>query len=217
MFTSLIIPAIIPSTLSDLRQLVSRLAGLPEIHLDVVDGIFVPFISWPYNNQELPRVAKESLDVFSLEVDLMVNKPLSAAHNWIEAGADQLVFHVETISLASFKDFIDNTNLTIGISSNNDTDFNIIKEYLPYADYVQVMGIGAIGTQGQPFDVRSLNRIAMIRENFPNLAISIDGSVNAETLPKLVSLKLNRYIIGSAIMKHDDPILAYKKFTTMAT
>ena len=217
MFTSLIIPAIIPSTLSDLRQLVSRLAGLPEIHLDVVDGIFVPFISWPYNNQELPRVAKESLDVFSLEVDLMVNKPLSAAHNWIEAGADQLVFHVETISLASFKDFIDNTNLTIGISSNNDTDFNIIKEYLPYADYVQVMGIGAIGTQGQPFDVRSLNRIAMIRENFPNLAISIDGSVNAETLPKLVSLKLNRYIIGSAIIKQDDQILAYKKFTTMAT
>jgi len=217
MFTSPIIPAIIPSTLSDLRQLVSRLAGLPEIHLDVVDGIFVPFISWPYNNQELPRVAKESLDVFSLEVDLMVNKPLSAAHNWIEAGADQLVFHVETISLASFKDFIDNTNLTIGISSNNDTDFNIIKEYLPYADYVQVMGIGAIGTQGQPFDVRSLNRIAMIRENFPNLAISIDGSVNAETLPKLVSLKLNRYIIGSAIIKQDDQILAYKKFTTMAT
>lgn len=217
MFTSPIIPAIIPSTLSDLRQLVSRLAGLPEIHLDVVDGIFVPFISWPYNNQELPRVAKESLDVFSLEVDLMVNKPLSAAHNWIEAGADQLVFHVETISLASFKDFTDNTNMTIGISSNNDTDFNIIKEYLPYADYVQVMGIGAIGTQGQPFDVRSLNRIAMIRENFPNLAISIDGSVNAETLPKLVSLKLNRYIIGSAIIKQDDQILAYKKFTTMAT
>jgi len=217
MFTSLIIPAIIPSTLSDLRQLVSRLAGLPEIHLDVVDGIFVPFISWPYNNQELPRVAKESLDVFSLEVDLMVNKPLSAAHNWIEAGADQLVFHVETISLASFKDFTDNTNMTIGISSNNDTDFNILKEYLPYADYVQVMGIGAIGTQGQPFDVRSLNRIAMIRENFPNLAISIDGSVNAETLPKLVSLKLNRYIIGSAIIKQDDQILAYKKFTTMAT
>jgi len=217
MFTSLIIPAIIPSTLSDLRQLVSRLAGLPEIHLDVVDGIFVPFISWPYNSQELPRVAKESLDVFSLEVDLMVNKPLSAAHNWIEAGADQLVFHVETISLASFKDFTDNTNMTIGISSNNDTDFNILKEYLPYADYVQVMGIGAIGTQGQPFDVRSLNRIAMIRENFPNLAISIDGSVNAETLPKLVSLKLNRYIIGSAIIKQDDQILAYKKFTTMAT
>jgi len=217
MFTSPIIPAIIPSTLSDLRQLVSRLAGLPEIHLDVVDGIFVPFISWPYNSQELPRVAKESLDVFSLEVDLMVNKPLSAAHNWIEAGADQLVFHVETISLASFKDFTDNTNMTIGISSNNDTDFNILKEYLPYADYVQVMGIGAIGTQGQPFDVRSLNRIAMIRENFPNLAISIDGSVNAETLPKLVSLKLNRYIIGSAIIKQDDQILAYKKFTTMAT
>jgi len=217
MFTSPIIPAIIPSTLSDLRQLVSRLAGLPEIHLDVVDGIFVPFISWPYNSQELPRVAKESLDVFSLEVDLMVSKPLSAAHNWIEAGADQLVFHVETISLASFKDFTDNTNMTIGISSNNDTDFNILKEYLPYADYVQVMGIGAIGTQGQPFDVRSLNRIAMIRENFPNLAISIDGSVNAETLPKLVSLKLNRYIIGSAIIKQDDQILAYKKFTTMAT
>ena len=217
MFTSPIIPAIIPSTLSDLRQLVSRLAGLPEIHLDVVDGIFVPFISWPYNSQELPMVAKESLDVFSLEVDLMVSKPLSAAHNWIEAGADQLVFHVETISLASFKDFTDNTNMTVGISSNNDTDFNILKEYLPYADYVQVMGIGAIGTQGQPFDVRALERIAMIRENFPNLAISIDGSVNAETLPALASLKLNRYIVGSAIMKHDDPILAYKKFTTMAT
>jgi len=215
MLTSPVVPAVIPTSLDDLRKAVMSLAGLPELHLDMVDGVFVPFTSWPYNSKESPWVAKEILDIFSLEVDLIVSKPLEAAREWQEAGADQLVFHVETISPADFKEFADNTNLTIGISANNDTPFDILKEYLSSADYVQVMGIGAIGTQGQPFDNRALERIAILQKDFPSLAISIDGSVNSKTLSELASLKLNRYIVGSAIMKQDDPILVYKTLTAL--
>ena len=213
MLTSPIIPAVIPTSLADLQQSLVKLSGLPELHLDVVDGLFVPFTSWPYHENASPKLAKELLDVFSLEVDLMVNDPLTAGSDWLLAGADQLVFHVETISLSAFKDFADNTNLTVGISANNDTDFAILREYLAVADYVQVMGIKTIGSQGQPFDARALDRISLLRNDFPTLPISIDGSVNAETLPMLARLKLNRYIVGSAIIKQTDPILAYKTLT----
>jgi len=213
MLTSPIIPAVIPTSLADLQQSLVKLSGLPELHLDVVDGLFVPFTSWPYHENASPKLAKELLDVFSLEVDLMVNDPLTAGGDWLLAGADQLVFHVETISLVAFKDFADNTNLTVGISANNDTDFAILREYLAVADYVQVMGIKTIGSQGQPFDARALDRISLLRSDFPTLPISIDGSVNAETLPMLAKLKLNRYIVGSAIIKQTDPILAYKTLT----
>jgi len=213
MLTSPIIPAVIPKSLADLQQSLVKLSGLPELHLDVVDGLFVPFTSWPYHENASPKLAKELLDVFSLEVDLMVNDPLTAGSDWLLAGADQLVFHVETISLSAFKDFADNTNLTVGISANNDTDFAIWREYLAVAEYVQVMGIKTIGSQGQPFDVRALDRISLLRNDFPTLPISIDGSVNAETLPMLARLKLNRYIVGSAIIKQTDPILAYKTLT----
>lgn len=217
MISSPIVPAVIPTSLAHLRAQLVALGSIPELHLDVVDGVFVPNISWPYteNDTSLQSV-RTVLDAYTLEVDLMVSNPLPAAHSWIAEGADRLVFHVETISAADFKQFADRVSVTVGIAANNDTAFEELEQYFPAADFVQVMGIAQIGAQGQPFDTRARKRIATLRERYPNLALSLDGSVNVQTLSELLALRLDRYIMGSAIMAVEDPHRAYEEFSKQA-
>ncbi len=217
MISAKIVPAIIPKSASELREFAAAMSIAPELHVDVVDGKFVPFTSWPYEPADAPVSFYDVLAPFSLEVDLMVSSPLSAAKDWLKVGADRLVFHVETISPESLAAFILTTNVTIGISANNSTPFSILESYFPYVDYVQVMGIAEIGSQGQPFDESAITRINEVRAAAPHLALGLDGSVNRETLPRLATLKLDRYIMGSAITKAADKVAAFKNFCEMVS
>jgi ribulose-phosphate 3-epimerase len=217
MVASPIVPAIIPDGVVSLEAFVATVAGVPEIHVDVVDGQFVPHVSWPYNPSGTPSVIAELCAPYTLEVDLMVIDPLPAARAWQEAGADMLVFHIETISLESFITFTKETTISVGVSALNDTPYETLRPYIAAADYVQVMGIGMIGAQGQPFDERALARIEQIKAEFSTKAISLDGSVNAETLPRLAKLRLWRYIVGSAITKAVHPLTAYQSLTKLVS
>lgn len=217
MISSSIVPAVIPTSLPHLKELLAQLGPIPELHLDVVDGVFVSNISWPYNQNDTSlQSVRTILDVYTLEVDLMVVDPQTAAESWIREGADRLVFHTETISAADFKLFADRTNVTVGISAKNATSFEELEPYLVTADFVQVMGIAEIGAQGQPFDNRALERITTLQERYPNLALSLDGSVNSATLVNLLKLNLDRYIMGSAVMTAPDPYAAYEAFSKQA-
>jgi ribulose-phosphate 3-epimerase len=214
---STIVPAIIPESLDQLKIFGEEIAPLPEIHVDVVDGKFVDAISWPYDPLGDPMMAKTILDRFSLEVDLMIFDPIPAAERWIAAGADLLVFHVETISPQAFADFAHQTSITIGISALNDTPDETLAAYIPHADYVQVMGIRKIGSQGLPFDEFAKERIVWIKQTFPNASISLDGSVNHHSLPDLCTLPVQRFIVGSAITKAPLPLVAYHELSAFVS
>lgn len=203
---SVIVPAIIPKSLEHLTESMQSIAGVSEIHIDVVDGQFVPFVSWPYRPEgDVPN----TYDLFksmTLEVDIMAKEVSSAVEQWVEAGADMIVLHLETLSLAKFKSICNQyKNCSFGISALNTTPDEWLFPYLAEADYVQVMGIEKIGAQGQGFDNRVFARIEKIKRTFPTLPISIDGSVNALTLPKIATAKLDRHIVGSAIMGKENP------------
>lgn len=213
--SSPVIPAVIPQSRSELCTLADQLTFVGELHLDVVDGKFVPFTSWPYDPPDEPQSVKSVLDRFSLEVDLMVANPLPAADAWLAAGADMLIFHTETLTCAELDAFRATTAVTIGVSALNDTPLETLLEYAAYADYVQVMGIAAIGSQGQPFDTRALERIVAIRAAAPHLGISIDGSVNASTIAKIHAVGVDRYIVGSGIVKQPDMATAHRALTAL--
>lgn len=213
--SSPIIPAIIPTSYDDLVQTVARLQGLPEVHVDVVDGKFVPSISWPYIENDDVRTAYEMLRPFSLEVDLMVENPLNVVQAWLEAGADQLVFHIETISVAQLEHFTQSHDVTVGVALSSETLLEELFPYLSFVEYVQVMGIAHIGAQGQPFDRSVIERIKTIKEKYPALPLSIDGSVNENTLSQLKDLGLHRFIVGSAIIGCSDPKRVYQDFTKL--
>ena len=211
--SSPIVPAIIPRSYEDLVTQIQKIAGIPEVHVDVVDGIFVPSVSWPYHDRSDVAVAHDLLARFSLEVDLMVSDPLPAARAWLIAGADQLVFHIETISPEAFIAFTEQTAVTVGVALGSGTSLSQLYPYLAGADYVQLMGIATIGSQGQPFDESVLERISILKNEFPHLPLSIDGSVNATTLQRLSPLGLSRFIVGSAIMGDVAPAQAYATLT----
>ncbi len=215
MFSSRIVPALIPDSELSIRSFLEKIGQVPEIHIDVVDGVFVPFTSWPYSPQAVPSLQYELFAPYTLEVDLMVIDPLVAARQWVAAGADMLVFHIETITPDSLTIFARDESVTIGVSALNDTPYEVLRPYLTIADYVQVMGIKDIGVQGQPFDVRALDRIKQIQEEYPAVMISIDGSMNEATIPELRTLTIDRYIVGSAITRAKDPHEVYARLTAV--
>lgn len=210
-----IVPALIPQSLEHAKETISKLNFSREIQLDLVDGVFAPTTSWPYDPVGDPMALKPLLDQFTLEVDLMVSQPLDAAEAWLRAGADMLVFHVESIPLDDFKWFAEHCRCTVGVAAHGDTTVEAVSEYAAYADYIQLMGIREIGAQGQPFDNTVLNRITSLHATFPDLLIAVDGSVNDETIVSLKQAGATRMIVGSAIVKQPDPAAAHAQLSAL--
>jgi ribulose-phosphate 3-epimerase len=204
-----IVPAIIPESEAHAISWAKTLQCSPELHLDVVDGVFVNFVSWPYEPHGDPRAIKSYTDTYTLEVDLMVTNPIPMARAFVDAGADMVVFHIETVDLASVVDFAAHHRVSVGVSCHGETPLSLLISYAKVVDYVQLMGIHDIGSQGQPFDDRVLERIAEVSAACPQTPISVDGSVNATTIAPLITAGANRLIVGSAIVKQADPVAAY--------
>jgi ribulose-phosphate 3-epimerase len=208
----MIIPAIIPKSLEHLRQTIDRVAFSKTVQIDVVDGKFAPFISWPYEPSARVIDAKEILNHIEAEIDLMVSDPLTAAADWISAGAKALVFHFESLdkpddAIALAHD----AGVKVAFALNNDTELLNLYPFIDSLDFVQLMGIKDIGTQGQPFDNRVLERIATLSALFPDLPISVDGSVNGDTINNLKVAGARRFVVGSAILKSNDPEAKYQE------
>ena len=204
-----IVPAVIPRSQADVVDFAGRLTWSPEFHLDLVDGKFVSTVSWPYEPAGEPQAVKSALATYTLEVDLMVEEPIAAATKWIAAGADMLVFHVETLSEREFKTFAETTSVSVGVSAHGDTTMETLAAYATHADYIQLMGIHEIGAQGLPFDEAVLEKIAWLKARFPDLSITVDGSVNADTIVRLYEAGADRFVCGSAIVKQPDPAAAH--------
>ena len=77
-------------------------------------------------------------------------------------------------------------------------------------DCIQLMGIAEIGAQGQPFDESVIEKIQTVKQRFPHKPITIDGSVNADTIVRLKEAGADRFIVGSAITLQEDPYAAHQ-------
>lgn len=211
---NVIIPAIIPTSLADIVTHVERLPLGTQVQVDVVDGQFVPFTSWPYEPTGTVAELAPHLRGYVVEVDLMVNDQLSAARDWLALGARRIIFHLEALVDPTIVATIRReTSVELGIALNNDTSLNQLTSYLEFIDFVQCMGIAEIGRQGQPFDERVLHRVTVLKAEHPDLPISVDGSVNATSLPKLKAVGVNRFVIGSALWQADDVRQAITDFS----
>ncbi len=215
-----IIPAVIPETEVHLTSTLNTIATFSrEAQIDIVDGVFVPSISWPYTESATPHILSQFTDSMDLEIDLMVHNPESVLKEYLEAGVRRVVVHLESVSdLASIVALKRDFDFSLGFSIGNDTSLAMLEAVIGYADYVQLMGIASIGSQGQPFDDRVLERIrTIVGMHFASLPVSIDGSVNAETLPHLREAGADRVVVGSAILNASDPRAAYETLAALAT
>jgi len=220
-----IIPAIMPKSYDDLVDKLSLVSGLvPLVQIDVMDGVFVPNKSWPYFekvDKDFQAILKEEegfplWEEIDFEVDLMVSNPEAVSQEWVTVGAKRLIIHFESFAgvpevsasikkireMLPAKDSILYTE--IGIAINPSTSNDVLETILPDIDFVQFMGIEKIGFQGQMFDERVPTKISSLRAKHPEVTISVDGSVNEETIPRLIEVGANRLAVGSAIFASDD-------------
>ena len=214
-----IIPAIIPTSLDHLRETFAQIEPFAhEVQVDIVDGIFVPFLSWPYlTNAPVSDLSLFTQD-FLIEVDLMIEAPERVIEEYARANVRRIVVHLEGVhDLEHIMDVRERYDFKLGFSIDNNTPLHQLTDVIEKAEYVQLMGIAHIGSQGQAFDERVLERIVTLKHMYPSLLISIDGSVNQSTISKLAHAGADRCVSGSAILKEENPEEAYDALVALYT
>lgn len=190
-----IIPAIIPKNQTELTTKVKPLRGVvPYVQIDVCDGIFVKTKT---QFHELPF-----LDEIEYELDLMISRPEDSLEEYIELQPARIIIHLESVkNIQKLFLILERVRgiIEIGLSIQNDTSEELLEKYIEDVDFIQVMGIATIGSQGQPFDERCLERISYLHRKYPHLPMSVDGSVSEETIVRLRDAGATRFVAGSAV------------------
>ncbi len=209
-----IVPSLPASSYEELLNLSRALRGVAEeLQVDIVDGVFAPYISWPFTEADvhhsLMRLQSFTTD-FDLEIDCMCVHPEIYLDTFVQLGATRVIIHAgstehydQCIAHARTHEY------RIGLAVLNTTSPVVLKTILPQFDFVQVMGIAKVGAQGQPFDVMTVRTVEHIRREYPDLEIAVDGAVNATTIPALLQAGANRFAPGSAVAKSSDPAASY--------
>ena len=210
-----IIPAILAEDYNDLNEKLSQYVSVTSlVQIDVCDGNFVPSLSWPMHKSDEKSILgilneEEGLpfwDSVDFEFDLMIQNAHEQFDFFVRLGAKRIIFHIEAENnKEKFKEFLEGLdlyireNIEIGLALNTNTPIEQIKPYISNVDFIQCMGIERIGFQGEEFDERVLSQIKELKENYPEISISVDGSVNENTAPSLVEAGASRLVIGSAL------------------
>ena len=199
-------PSILDSDLANLTSQVQLLeeAGIDVVHVDVMDGRFVPNIS-----VGIPVVAslRRTTDLI-LDVHLMIQDPEDYVSEFAEAGADIVTVHPEaTPHVHRAIDRIHDAGALAGLALNPGTPLAHATELLPVLDLVLVMSINP-GFGGQSFKPEALPRLEALRTEIArsgrDIALEVDGGINQETIGPAVKAGAELLVSGSAIFRHPD-------------
>ena len=175
------------------------------LHIDVMDGSFVPNISFGF--PVLEAVKKNCTKM--LDVHIMIVHPEKYVKRFAEAGAGMLTFHFEAAEDSkAVIDMIRAEGLKVGIAINPDVPVKALEPFVEYVDMVLLMSVFA-GYGGQKFIEETYYRVDDLREIImrknPNCLIEIDGGVNTQNAPKLFEQGVNVLVAGSAVFNATNP------------
>lgn len=176
-------------------------AGADGLHLDIMDGHFVPNLTI---GPDFVRMAQKAAPGLYRHVHLMVTHPQELTHAFIDAGAQTVLFHVEArVEPERLIAEIRQRNVVPGLVLNPETPVMALAPYLSLIDEVLLMTVHP-GFGGQAFMREVLPKIAEIRAMAPELPISIDGGVTLETAPLCAREGASRMIAGTALFRARD-------------
>jgi ribulose-phosphate 3-epimerase len=208
MANTLVSPSVLAADFANLQREIEMLndSEADYIHIDIMDGVFVPNISFGFPVAEaIHKHAKKPMDFH-----LMIKDADSYLDHCIAAGAQIISVHIEACNhLHRTLTAIQSKGVKAGIAINPHTSINTLESILPFADLVLVMSVNP-GFGGQSFIDATYGKVAALRKMAdrinPKLIIEIDGGVNDQTGKKLVESGADMLVAGSYVFKSDDPL-----------
>jgi ribulose-phosphate 3-epimerase len=199
----IVLPSVLGCDFGNLARDVEQLeaAGVQAIHLDVMDGHFVPNLSFG-----LPVVeAIRKLTDLPLDVHLMISNPGEYLARYVDAGADMLSIHTEVVDDARpLLEEIRSLGAGAGLALNPPTPVASIEAALQACDFVLVMSVMP-GFGGQEFDDTALDKLRTLRSQVEeHVLLEVDGGVNEETIADCVEAGADLLVVGSAITGQDN-------------
>ena len=202
----LIAPSILSADFRNLEHEIKKVeeAGTDYIHCDVMDGHFVPNITFGPIVVEAVR----KLTSLPLDVHLMISNPEKYISVFRKAGADIITVHAETCSnLSGVIDQIRNSGAKVGVCVNPDKPADLFLPYLDKLDMVLIMTVFA-GFGGQEFIPKMLKKIEQTRQKIIqqnlNIDLEVDGGINDNTVKDAISAGANVIVAGSFVFGSDD-------------
>ncbi|MBZ5592046.1 MAG: ribulose-phosphate 3-epimerase [Acidobacteriia bacterium] len=213
-----IVPSILAADFARLAEQIENVerGGATMLHLDVMDGHFVPnFTIGPPVVESIRKVTRARLDVH-----LMIEDPDYYAPIFIQAGADQVSVHQEVCrNLDRTLRMIRNEGALAGVVINPATPVAALEEVLDVADYVLIMSVNP-GFGGQHFLPRSLEKVRQLdrerQQRRLQLPIEIDGGITLENLPDVVRAGCDWIVTGSSLFHTPDPAAAFSQMRQTA-
>ena len=217
----IVVPAIIPRNKIQLEEEIKKVSKFANvIQIDISDGIFTPFKTWPYNGNDLEYFDNLKSEIDGLpkwddidfEFHFMVHNPADVVSDYIHLAPSSIIVQIEALN-DSQDDFekiyklCKENEVSIGLAIKPKTDTEKLKQYIEKTDFVQVMGNDLLGKHGTELDEKAIEKIKEIKSLYPEKTIAIDIGVNLDTKDVLLEAGATKLISGGAILEAENYFL----------